>query len=183
MGEWTSGVKSAVAAIVLLVIIGMVFGYVYMTSNANDTSQDQLAGQLSSMDTKAFDSFDGTELNGAQVASAISKFKNQDIAVVVETANSSIINYGTVIESVGDVKLNVSGNNASNVSSSLFSDVGTSISEQTLMSTENRMNNTAYSKKKASNAYINSAAKFDSVLIYDNNETIIGVWMKQKTEK
>lgn len=68
MGEWTSGVKNAVAAIVLLVIIGLVFGFVYMASNANDTSQDQLAGQLSSMDNKAFDAFDGTELNGAQVA-------------------------------------------------------------------------------------------------------------------
>lgn len=54
MGEWISGVKNAVATIVLLVIIGLVFGFVYMASNANDTSQGQLAGQLLSMDNKAF---------------------------------------------------------------------------------------------------------------------------------
>ena len=181
MEEWTSGVKNAIAAIVILVIIGLVFGFVYMATNANDTSQDQLAGQLSSMDNKAFDPYDGTELNGAQVASAISQFKNQDVAVVVETANSSIINYGTVIVNVGARDLTVNGNNASNVSSSLWSAVGTSITGQTLMASENRMDNAAYAKKKASNAYINSAAKYNSVLIYDNNNAIIGIWMKQQT--
>ncbi|MBR1442022.1 MAG: hypothetical protein IJ583_00630 [Firmicutes bacterium] len=180
MEEWTSGVKNAIAAIVILVIIGLVFGFVYMATNANDTSQDQLAGQLSSMDNKAFDPYDGTELNGAQVASAISQFKNQDVAVVVETANSSIINYGTVIDGVGSADLTVSGNNASNVGSSLWTAVGTSITGQTLMSSDNRMDNTAYSKKKASNAYINSAANYDSVLVYDNNDVIIGIWMKQQ---
>lgn len=181
MEEWTSGVKNAIAAIVILVIIGLVFGFVYMASNANDNSQDQLAGQLSSMDNKAFESYDGTELNGAQVASAISQFKNQDVAVVVETANSSIINYGTVIDGVGKTDLTVNGNNADNVSTSLFKEVGVGIDGQTLMSSDNRMDNTAYSKKKASNAYINSAAKYDSVLVIDNNNTIIGIWMKQQT--
>lgn len=179
MEEWTSGVKNAIAAIVVLLIIGIIFGFVYMAINANNTSQDQLASQLSSMDNKVFETYDGTELNGAQTASAISQFKSQNVAVVIETASSSIINYGTLLDGVGNENLTVSGNNAQNVTSSLWEDVGKEIKGQTLMASDKRMDNTAYSKKKASNAYINPAARYDSVLIYDNNNTIIGVYMKQ----
>ena len=182
MQDWNEGIKIAITAIVIVVIIGLVFGFLYMTLNANARSQERLASNLTDFDKRAFDQYDQTEIAGSQVISAIKQFRDQSIAVLVETKADpgKVVNYCGTIGATGTTPpaafsgaasaaiLPTNGGNGKYV-----------ISGSRIVWKESQNYNTQNTVKKSSKEYINPAGKFDANLVYDDNNEIIGVYLKQ----
>lgn len=85
MNEWPDGLKVAVAAIVLVVIIAIVFAFVNMTQNASQEGQDKLGDSISSFDEKSFAQWDGTEISGQVAIGAVTQFAGQAMSVEIDT--------------------------------------------------------------------------------------------------
>ncbi|MBR1737714.1 MAG: hypothetical protein IJ736_11975, partial [Firmicutes bacterium] len=88
MEEWTTGVKTAVAAIILVLIIGIVMSFLYMGYSAAENSQDTMAAQTASLSEKIYSPYDSKSATGADVLSAVEQFKGQDIGIVVQYSSA-----------------------------------------------------------------------------------------------
>ena len=182
MQDWNEGVKIAVTAIVIVVIIGLVFGFLYMTLNANARSQERLASSLTDFDKRAFDQYDQTEIAGSQVIAAIKQFRDQAVAVLVETKADPgrVVNYcGTIGAAGATAPAPFSGAASATI---LPADNGNGkyvISGSRVVWKESQNYNTQNTVRKSSREYINPAGKFAANLVYDDNNEVIGVYFRQ----
>lgn len=179
--DWTSLVKNAVSVLVIILAISVVLLLSYFGLNSANKGSEKLASTTSSMDEKAYDTYNQTTISGTTVLSAIKNYQNQPMAILVRTKRSTdIMNYAAYLGATG------ASSAPSNwvFSGALNKPDGTSGMPSKLI-TENALyidyQNTDLTKatKKSENYYINPNAKFRSVLLYDVNEEIVGIYMEQ----
>lgn len=182
MQDWNEGIKIAITAIVIVVIIGLVFGFLYMTLNANARSQERLASNLTDFDRRAFDQYDQTEITGSQVIAAIKQFRDQPIAVLVETRAEPgrVVNYNATIGAAGTAPPAPFSGPAS--AAILPTDDGNGrfvLSGNRVVWKESQNYNTTNTTRKSSREYINPAGKFAANIVYDDNSEIIALYLRQ----
>lgn len=194
MDDWTTLVKNAVAVLVILLAISVVLFLGYLGLNAANAGGEKLSNTTSSMDIRSFDQYNQTTISGTTVVSGIKNFQNQPVAVVVNTLRNRgtlTSNYNAYLTT--DVKAapkwfeydisNLERKMPFKEGDSALADmkilpVEKLVTPQILVIEEQNLNLTK-ANTKADNCYINPTAKFISVLVYDINDQIVGIYMEQ----
>jgi len=158
MEEWTAGVKVAVAAVVLVVIIGIVIAFVNIGYLAAEDSQDTMTAQTASLSEKIYSPYDGKIVSGADILTAAEQFRGQDTGIVIQYSSSSFV---TV--SGPKIKPNTAWNTGAVYSYYLSG--GKLVYEDYISSLYN----------VSSDNYINPTAKYQAYLCRNASGTIIGI--------
>ena len=181
MNEWTTLVKNAVAVLVILLAISVVLYLAYLGLNAANKGGEKLSNTTSALDERSYDSYNQTTISGTTVLSAIRNFQNQPVAVLVRTKRSTdIMNY--------DAYLGTSGSSSApsgwKFAGSLKAPDGTSgmpsnLTTDSVLFVDYQNLDMTKATKKSEDYYINPNAKFKSVLVYDENDEIVGIYVEQ----
>ena len=160
MDDWTTLVKNAVAVLVILLAISVVLFLAYLGLNAANKGGEKLSNTTSALDERSFDSYNQTTISGTTVLSAIRNFQNQPVAVLVRTKRSGdkVMNYDAYLGAASGATTPAWEHTKSDVSAPP---------------------GTTKSTKKSENHYINPNAKFKSVLVYDSNDEVVGIYIEQ----
>ena len=157
MEEWTTGVKTAVAAIILVLIIGIVMSFLYMGYSAAENSQDTMAAQTASLSEKIYSPYDSKSATGADILSAVEQFKGQDIGIVVQ--------YSSAYTTVSGPKIKaISSWNAGSVYSYDLSSGKLQYQDKV---------STLYNS--ANSGYVNPTAKYTAILCKNASGAVIGI--------
>ena len=192
MNEWTSLVKSAVVIMVLLLAIGVVIFLAFLGLNAANRGGDNLAANLGTLDRRAFESYNNTQVNGTAVMNAIGRFRDQPVAVIVRTRMN-----GTDVATGAHAATNYAARLGPNApghgwgaAGGGFNLAGGWLADQGIfrpgigaaaMTVERdvQFNNTNQAQNPASPNFINPNGNFRAALIIDINEQVIGVVFEQ----
>jgi len=79
--EWTAGIKTAVAAVILVIIISLVFAVIYNSITHIDDGTDKINSAVSSRKDAEFVKYDNTVVSGNDVINAIGFYKEMCILV------------------------------------------------------------------------------------------------------
>lgn len=85
MTEWSDAIRNAIVVVVIVAIMGMVFGLVYIGMNSNQRAQETLGDTLGAMTEKEFTQYNGTNVSGTEVIGALKSFSQRDIIIGIQT--------------------------------------------------------------------------------------------------
>lgn len=196
MTEWSDAIKNAIVVVIIVVVVGIIFGFIYMAMQSNQEGQDKLSSQLSSFDEKSYSPYDGTQVTGQVVISAIQQYTGTDIAVCVNTnggngGNAALSGQGTVAwycRSLKEGARNDHGDTGQDDNSANGQSTWELTDEKTppVFATADDHKGScdapttiASATTKSYNTYINSSAKFFSVLHYNSNDVVVGIEFTQ----
>jgi hypothetical protein len=191
--DWTTLVKNAVAVLVILLAISVVLFLAYLGVNAANAGGERLADTTATMDARTFASFDQTTMRGTGVINAIQQFAGQPVSIVVVTNRSSpdaAVLFGAAIGDTGappdhaavewtdfDFLAISEGAGVIEGDAPMVQRILIDPTQSTFGEVQN--NNTAVALQPANAHYINRNAQFASVLLYDANDRIIGMYIEQ----
>ena len=158
MEEWTSGVKSAIAAVILVIIIGIVMVYLNLGYISSENSKETISGQLSGLSEKMFQPYNNRTVTGADALAAIEQFRGTDIGVLVEfaaAAPETVIGPGILADSAWGI--NAMYHYALSGGKLQYKDSSPSV------------------YNKTSSLYINPTGKYQAVVCKTQAGTIIGI--------
>jgi len=153
-----------------------------MTLNANARSQERLASNLTDFDKRAFDQYDQAEIAGSQVIAAIKQFRDQAVAVLVETRADpgKVVNYNATIGAAGTTApAPFSGPASAAILPTNDGNGRFTLTGNRVVWKESQNYNTQNTTRKSSREYINPAGKFAANLVYDDNSEIIAIYLRQ----
>jgi hypothetical protein len=153
MTDWSDGIKNAITVIIIVVIVGIIFGFVYMAMQANQDGQDKLSAQVSSLDEKSYAEYDGTKVSGQKVIAAVQQYQGTETGVIIATArDTGGKNYCaqlTTTTTGTDSKNEITGKSADGTMADITD--------------------------KTKVTYVRPNAQFKATLIRDTNEQVVGI--------
>lgn len=166
MTDWSDGIKNAITVIIIVVIVGIIFGFVYMAMQANQDGQDKLSAQISSLDEKSFAEFNGTTVSGQKVISAVQQYQGAETGIAITTLkDTSGTNYCAELASLPSWSTIDESSGGYIVADGLTGE--TSDGKMSMIT------------DKTEDTYIRPNAKFSAHLIRDTNELVVGVAFEQ----
>ena len=136
----------------------------------------------SALDERSFDSYNQTTISGTTVLSAIRNFQNQPVAVLVRTKRSGdkVMNYDAYLGATSGATSPAWEHTKSDVSAPTgVTGMPSKLTTSQVLYAEQQNLDTTKSTKKSENHYINPNAKFKSVLVYDSNDEVVGIYIEQ----
>ena len=182
MDDWTTLVKNAVAVLVILLASSVVLFLAYLGLNAANKGGEKLSNTTSALDERSFDSYNQTTISGTTVLSAIRNFQNQPVAVLVRTKRSGdkVMNYDAYLGAASGATTPAWEHTKSDVSAPTgVTGMPSKLTTSQVLYAEQQNLDTTKSTKKSENHYINPNAKFKSVLVYDSNDEVVGIYIEQ----
>jgi hypothetical protein len=186
MDEWSSLVKTAVVVLIILLAISVVLTIAYFSLNAANKGAEKIANTTTAMDQRSFDPYNQRTISGVTVLAGIKNFQNHPVAVLIRTRRdgTNVRNYAAFLGEDGVAT--APGNDAAwyhdftleAINGSEIPEVEGLVSDLLLYSQWQNLN-LKQADNKSAKSYINPSAKFYSVLVYDTNDEIIGVYMEQ----
>ena len=196
MNEWTTLVKSAIAILVLLLAIGVIIFLAFLGLNAANRGADNLAANIGTLDRRAFESYNNTQVNGTAVRNAIGQFRDQPVAVIVRTRMNGVItpagggnlmhtatNYAAQLGTFAPGHEWGAVGGGFNLAGGWLADQGIfrpGESPPMTISRDVQFNNTQQAQDPSSPNFINPNGNFRAALIVDINEQVIGVVFEQQ---
>ena len=190
MGEDIStGAKIGIILCILVFLIAIIFSLLTIVRNITNTEASQMQNGLDQMSESQFNDYDQKTVTGTQVMSALKIFEGQNVAIVIQTAQSYIkdtnkegYNYGALL-----VKADGNAGSVENVGATVL------LPKNTLTFKNGGYVANLYNDKGAykynwnvrpcgqsgTNTYVRSSAKFFAQLIKDSTDTIVGVTFRQ----
>lgn len=177
MNDWTELVKNAIAALVILLAISVVLFLAYLGLDAANSSGEKIVNTTTAMDMRSYDTYNQTTIKGSTVLSAVKNYQNQPVGVVVQTKAKDVTNYNALLDTgaptaaptdwsfAGTLKMNDENSGVVLDDLNVFQDF------QNL--------NTQTATDKSLPSYINPSANFKSVIIFNANGEVIGLYMEQ----
>jgi len=207
MDEWPTLVKNAVAALVIILAISVVFLLVYFGLNIANRGAQRLSDSTGTLDRRTFDQYDQQIVSGTAVLGAINNFRGQPYAIIVQTnrnSNTTASNYSAWLGQPGTTEApapatwftkTVTGLASipaagvpwtqpffympSGVYSAANPNPPTHILTGWMVYPDYQNMDTGAATTRANVHYINTTGRFKSVLIYAINDEIIGVFFEQ----
>ncbi|MBR1442021.1 MAG: hypothetical protein IJ583_00625 [Firmicutes bacterium] len=159
MQEWTTGVKTGIAAVILVIIIALVFGVIYNSMMHIDDGTDKINTAVSSYKDTEFVKYDNTIVSGNDVINAIGFYKDICILVKYPSDASYCMAFNKGID---DSLWDNSGKYLSGdlPDTAALNDMTSSL----------KVNNSADQA-----GYINPAARFEAFLLKNESGAVIGL--------
>ena len=200
MDDWPILIRNAVTIIVILVAISVVLLLLYLGLNAANAGAERLANTTATLDSRSFTAYDQQQMRGTVVLNAIQQFAGHPVGVVVVTNRGSSDGQAALYnaafaedldgaEALHDIAGDLSAWFEFDVEGSLLPNdgiVGQAPNVQRLILRDDlgvfpdvQNQNTAPTIHTASPHYINRNALFESVLIFDVNDSIVGIYLEQ----
>lgn len=191
MGEDIStGAKIGIILCILVFLIAIIFSLLTIVRNITNTEASQMQNGLDQMSESQFNDYDQKTVTGTQVMSALKIFEGQNVAIVIQTAqshakeatNSQGYNYGALLVEVDGHagKVENLGPNVLLPSGTLVAKGGGFVANLLNKNGSYQYNwNVRPCGQSGTNTYVRSSAKFFAQLIRDSTDTIVGVTFRQ----
>lgn len=187
-GELSTGMKILLVIVLLMVIIGVVFGiFSFVTSNTEE-QQGNMEGNVSAMTSSVMNKYDQTKVSGSNVMAAIQLYKDDEFVVVVQNlkqgssgnpnGTGSGDRYGSYDVEGGKVTP-FAGSGNETTGATVSNIVNDGLTPSTNEGSEYRGKNLTLAKKTSSQSYIRGTAKYNSFLIRDEGQQVVGIYFIQ----
>lgn len=187
-GELSTGMKILLVVVLLMVIIGIVFGiFSFVTSNTEE-QQGNMEGNVSAMTSSVMNKYDQTSVSGSNVMAAIQLYKEDEFVVVVQNLKQGAAGnpngtgdgdrYGSYDLEGGKVTaFAASGNETTGATVPGITNDG--LTADATEGSKYRGKNLTLAKKTSSQSYIRGTAKYNSFLIRDEGQQVVGIYFIQ----
>ena len=103
MSEWVEVIKQSIVGVIVSIVIGVAFGFVYMSMTSANRNKDKIATTLAAAEQKDLQAYDGTLISGEQARTAIAQYEGTEYAVFLKTAKSgNYANFCALAANVSD---------------------------------------------------------------------------------
>lgn len=195
----SKGIFLGIALIIVAAILGVALAIFSISRNTANDGVVNVQGALGSMNESIYNDYDQKVVVGSQIMSAYNSFNGKTIAIVVKTCKGSWINYNACISpfskatSFKETAVPFKGFSLDAISKQYtFSDSyidstsaginptfvldGSTAEKQTVVYN----NSTAALSKSGDVNYVSSTSKFNSYLIRDASDDVIGIAFVQQ---
>lgn len=186
-GELSTGMKILLVVVLLMVIIGIVFGiFSFVTSNTEE-QQGNMEGNVAAMTSSVMNKYDQTSVSGSNVMAAIQLYKDDEFTVVVQNLkNGSTGKPNGTGEGDRYGSYDISGDKVTPFGESSNTTTGATVdgliedgTAKDTEGTEYRGKSLTLAKKTSSKSYIRGTAKYNSFLIRDAGQQVVGIYFVQ----
>ncbi len=190
-------VKMVIAGVTLLIVVAFISALIIIFSTSKNTANDgvvQLQSTISALNDSVYDDYDQKIVSGIQVKSAYNQMNGNPVAIIVKTCKGDWVDYNAIISPfstttktqsaapfTGLTKDATTKQYTSSVSSFDKTSAGTETSLVLSNAADSAKQTVLYntvitemSKNGATN-YISPTAKFNSYLVKDAGDSVIGI--------
>jgi hypothetical protein len=188
------GVNIGLMLIILAAVVAVIITIFTIGRNTANEGVSNLQGALGDMQTSIYNDYDQKTISGSQVTAAYNAFQGKPIAIIVKTCKGKWVNYnalvtpysGTSSEQVSPPFTDINYDSTSKQYSSgvsYFDQTSAAASVSLVLSaavdTDKQVvlyNNVTVGMYKNGNTnYVNPTAKYNSYIVRDAGDTIIGI--------
>lgn len=201
--DLSTGAKIGIGLVILCFLIAIVLSLLMVVKNITNSGANQMEGGLNQMMSTTYDDYDQKIVTGTKVKSAIKLFASEPIGIVIDSGYNGksefgqhVYNYGRLLDKVGEQTVpttpsNFSGDTGGKTWGDLykiptisetakFNTDGVSIKGEARTTSDFNLNSRPISAS-GKDTYVRDNGKYNSFLIKDSTDTIIGIYFQLAT--
>ncbi len=203
--DLSTGAKIGIGLVILCFLIAIVLSLLMVVKNITNSGANQMEGGLNQMMQTTYDDYDQTVVSGTKVKSALKLFQGENIAIVIDSnfekqEGQHVYNYGLLLQDVAGSNVSTAANqyvtgddngkaygevfkvdNVSYANDAHFNADGVSVRCTTRDGAAKFNLNTRPVEASGKDTYVRDNAKYQSYLIRDRTDTIVGLYFKLST--